>query len=121
MILECANATCMQAAAAADEWQLSWTAEALHARELLRQLRVNPTESLEHHNTAPLAVPLTLAVEAQALDVSLLGTSDTAAADDIEHLGSLQCVGLKVRLAPCFSLIGRAHVQDSHVYACAAG
>ena len=91
----------MQVPVAADEWQLSWTAETLQARELLRHLRVNSTADLEQHNIAPLAVPLTLGVEAQGLDLSLLGNSDMKAADNLEHLGSLQCVGLKVRTASC--------------------
>jgi hypothetical protein len=109
----------MQVPVAADEWQLSWTAETLQARELLRHLRVNSRADLEQHNTAPLAVPLTLSVEAQALDVSLLGTSDTAAADDLEHLGSLQCIGLKVCIASCFPLLERpTHVREALVHTC---
>ena len=118
MLLLNADANCMQVPVAADEWQLSWTAEALHAHELLRQLRVNSTADLQHHNIAPLAVPLTLALEAQALDVSLLGSSDTAATDDLEQLGSLQCVELKVRVASCLSVAGRAHVQESLFKTC---
>lgn len=84
---------------AAEEWQLSWTAEGLPARQLLSQLRVNPTSFLQQQAdaVAPLAVPLTLAVEAQTLTVSLLGAAAAASEPErLQELGSLECAGLKV-------------------------
>ena len=101
MMCQCVS---MQEPIAADEWQLSWSAGALHAGELLPNLRVNPTSALQHHGLAQLAVPFTLAVEAQALDVSLLGFAAAEEAHSLEQLGRLQCTGLKVRVRLSFNM-----------------
>jgi hypothetical protein len=104
----------VQVPVAAEEWQLSWTAEALRAGELLPHLRVNRTAALEQHGLAPLAVPFTLAIEARALDAALLRSSEAGQADCLEQLGSLQCVGLKVLFLRYFWLAELVHCPRAH-------
>ncbi len=88
---------------AAEEWQLSWTAEGVRARALLPYLRVNPAGGqLAQGGPGPLAVPFTLALEVSILSIALLAAAPAAAAaaseaaDATDELGSLECAGLKV-------------------------
>ena len=90
---------------AAEEWQLSWTADSVRARALLGCLRINPSATAAAAGQpslcpGPLAVPLTFAIQAGSLSVALLAApapTDKAAAmpDATEELGSLECIGLK--------------------------
>lgn len=88
----------MQEPVAADEWQLSWTAEGVHARDLLVHLRVNPHPHplMQPDRAPPLRVPLTLGLESEAVNVAVLVPSAAAAPDWQEELGSIECGGLKV-------------------------
>jgi len=105
----------------------------VRARELLSRLRVNPSAAAAAAGRPaggipPLAVPLTLALQAGSVSVALLAAAaaavaaapDAAAAapeasaapDTAEELGSLQCSDLKVQ---CLTRKSRPGSQQSDV------